>query len=186
MPGTRYKVTNPKVMELQIGKPGLLKAAKESARFGVGLVVIVDIADYALRKAATFGHLLASLTVDVPSVVIASAIGAWAGAAATGAVVVGSNACGPVLVALAAGALAGYGLYLLDEHFHLTDRLTKAYDHGLDKLTKVYHQLGADAEKRFQQLEHSRFIHDLTQDATILARKLGREADQLRLGRWPF
>ena len=44
--GTRYKVSNPKVMELQIGKPGIRAAAKESARFGVVLVVAVDMLEF--------------------------------------------------------------------------------------------------------------------------------------------
>lgn len=184
LPGTRYKGTNPKVMELQIGKPGHRAAARESARFGIGLVVIVDVADFALVH-RDVGHLLGSLTVDMPSVVLASAVGAWAGSAAAGTLLLGSIACGPLLIGLAAGALAGYLLYRLDEHFHLTEKLTRAYDHGLDKLTEVFRQLGADAERRFAQLEHSRMVHDLSQEAHILAQKLGRQADLLRLG-WGF
>lgn len=53
-------------MELQIGKPGIRAAGKESARFGICLVVAVDVADYLLRGDSTLGQLLGSLTVDIP------------------------------------------------------------------------------------------------------------------------
>lgn len=53
--GTRYRLSHPKIVEMQIGKPGLGAAAKDSARFGIYLVVAVDIADYLLRDKATFG-----------------------------------------------------------------------------------------------------------------------------------
>lgn len=69
--GTRYRVDHPKMIELQIGKPGLRAAAKDSARFGLWLVVAADVADYILRDKARLGSLLGSLTVDVPGVVLA-------------------------------------------------------------------------------------------------------------------
>jgi hypothetical protein len=183
--GTRYRLDNPKIMEMQIGKPGIRAAAKESARFGVYLVVAVDIADYLLRDNATLGQLLGSLTIDIPSVLLASACGAVAGAAISGTTVaglatIGALAVGPLLVAFAVGIAVGYGLYLLDDHFHMTDRLSQAYDNGLVKLSHVWHELGQEAQERYTQLTHSRLVHDLRQDTDILAQKIARQSDRVR------
>ncbi len=183
--GTRYRLDNPKIMELQIGKPGIRAAAKESARFGIYLVVAVDVADYIFRDNSTLGQLLGSLTVDIPSVVLASAIGATAGSLISGTTVaglatIGSLACGPFLVAFAVGVIAGYALYKLDEQLHLTDKLSEFYDKGLSKLAQVWHDLGTEAGARFNQLSHSQMVHDLQQDSRIIAEKLARQADWVR------
>ena len=183
--GTRYRLDNPKIVELQIGKPGIRAAAKESARFGLYLVVAVDVADYFLRDNSTLGQLLGNLTVDVPSVMLASAIGAAAGSAisgtaAAGFATIGSLACGPFLVAFVVGVAAGYALYRLDEYFHIHEKLAEAYDAGLTKLAQVWDELGTEAHRRFDQLAHSHFVHDLRQDTDVLAAKLAREADRVR------
>ena len=183
--GTRYRLDNPRIMELQIGKPGIRAAAKDSARFGVYLVVAVDVADYIFRDNSTLGQLLGSLTVDIPSVVLASAVGAAAGSFISGTSVaglaaIGSLACGPFLVAFAVGVIAGYALYKLDEHFHLTDKLSEFYDKGLAKLAEVWDDLGSEANARFNQLAHSQMVHDLQQDSHVIAKRLARQADWVR------
>lgn len=186
LPGTRYRVDNPKIMELQIGKPGLRAAARESARFGVIFVVAVDVADYFLRDKATLGELLGALTVDIPSVVLASAIGAAAGswAASTtiaGLAVIGTFAIGPALVALAVGVVVGYGLYLLDDHFHFGEKLGRAYDRGLEKLRQVWEALSLEAAQRFSEFERSDFVQDMTSEVDRIASTLGRESNLLRV-----
>lgn len=183
--GTRYRVDNPKIIEMQVGKPGLKAAARESARFGIYLVVAVDVMDYLLRDTATFGQLLGSLTVDIPAVVLASAIGATAGSfvagtSMAGLAVIGSFACGPFLVAFIVGAAVGYGLFKLDENFHLTERLGDAYEGGLAKLGQVSRELGTAAEQRFRQLANSQLVHDLSRETRDLAARLARESDRVR------
>lgn len=154
--GTRYKVTNPKIMELQIGKPGIRAAAKESARFGVILVVAVDLAEFVASH--DLAKLLGSLTVDIPSVILASAIGSAAGTLAAGTLVIGSFAFGPLLVAFGVGVLAGYALYKLDEAFGITEKVTKMYESALEELRKLWEKLGAEAEKKFHEFENSRAV----------------------------
>ena len=182
--GTRYRVDNVKMVEMQIGKPGIKAAARESARFGIYLVVAVDVADYFMRDDATLGQLLGNLTVDISSVMLASAIGAAAGSlvtsSAVGMAVVGGLACGPFLVAFAVGVLCGIVLYKIDEYFHIHQKLAELYDKGLAKLAEVWEKLGAEAQARFNQLAHSRIVHDMRQDAKMLAAKLARQADVIR------
>lgn len=180
--GTRYRVDHPKMIELQIGKPGLRASARESARFGVYLVVAVDVADYLLRDKATLGGLLGALTVDIPGVLLASAVGAAAGSAVAGtaigtALVVGSFAMGPLVVAFAVGFLVGVGLTMLDNEFHISEKLGKAYDAALDKLAGVWDDLSDEAESRYRQLANSQFVHDLEQNADRLRDRIARQAD---------
>ena len=181
--GTRYRVDDARIVEMQIGKPGIRAAAKESARFGVYLVVAIDIADYVLRDKSTLGQLLGNLTIDIPSVMLASAIGAAAGSMLTsstvGMAVVGGLACGPFLVAFAVGVIAGVALYKVDESFNLHEKLGDLYDKGLAKLAEVWRELGAEAQARFEQLAHSHVVHDLQNDASVLAAKLARQADRV-------
>lgn len=99
----------------------------------------VDVADYLFRDKATLGSLLGALTVDIPGVVLASAIGAAAGSAFAGtamgaALVIGSFALGSVLVAFAVGVLAGVALTAIDNRFGLSEKLGRAYDAGLARL----------------------------------------------------
>ena len=167
--GTRYKVDNPKVMELQIGKPGIRAAAKDSARFGVILVIAVDVAEFAVSH--NLPNLLGSLTVDIPSVILASALGSAAGTLAAGTLVVGSFAFGPLLVAFGVGVIAGYALYRLDEAFGITEKVSKMYESALDELRQAWDKLGAAAEQKFKEFENSGTV-----------RYLGRGVD--KVGSW--
>ena len=182
--GTRYRVDNAKMVKMQIGKPGIYAAAKESARFGIYFVVAADILQFLFSGSETLGQLLGNLTVDIPSVVIASAAGAAAGSfissTAIGMTIVGGLACGPFLVAFAAGVVAAAVLFKIDDYFQLHQKLGRAYDAGLTKLGEVWHELGADARARFDQLARSRIVHDMRQDASVLATKLAYEADRVR------
>jgi hypothetical protein len=182
--GTRYRVDHPKMIELQIGKPGIRAAAKDSARFGLWLVVVADVADYIMRDNATLGSLLGALTVDIPGVMLASAIGAAAGSMTAGATtgvlaVVGSFALGPLLVAFVVGAVVGLTLMAIDNRYGLTDKLAKAYDEGLVKLARLWDELGDAAEARYHQLANSTLVHDLERNIDWLSARVGRQADRV-------
>ena len=182
--GTRYRVDHPKMIELQIGKPGLRAAAKDSARFGVYLVVAVDIADYLMRDKATLGELLGTLTVDIPGVLLASAVGAAAGSAVAGtalgtALVVGSFALGPMLVAFVVGVAVGYALSQIDSHYKIGEKLGKAYDAGLDRLAEIWDDLGDGAELRYRQLMNSQMIHDLDRNIDWLTARIAKYGDRV-------
>lgn len=142
------------------------------------------MADYFLRDSSTLGQLLGSLTVDLPSVMPASAIGAAAGSMLSGSAVamgmIGGLACGPFVAAFVVGVVAGVTRYKLDEYFHLHEKIGEAYDTSLSKLRQVRDQLGVEAETRFDQLAHSHIVHDLSRDAASFAAKLARETDRVR------
>ena len=170
--GTRYRVDNVKIMELQIGKPGIQAAAKESARFGIYLVVAVDMVQFA--RDHNFAHLLGSLTVDIPSVALASVIGAAAGTLAAGTLVIGSIALGPALVAFGVGALVGMSLFALDKHFGLTEKVTAAYERGLDKLQRWRKEFGSEATWRWNEFINSGMVQDMEKGFNGIGQRLGQ------------
>lgn len=162
--GTRYRVDNVKIMEMQIGKPGIQTAAKDSARFGLILVVAVDFIQFA--RDHNLAHLLASLTIDLPSVALASFVGGLVGSAVVGSTLpgialIGAVALGPALVAFAVGVGIGVGLWWLDRQFHLNERLTKAYEDGLSRLQHWWDQVGRDAHREWLAFTNSGMVHDL-------------------------
>lgn len=121
----------------------------------------------------------------MPSVVLAAAIGGAtgsfiAGTAVAGLAAVGSPAIDAFAVAFVVGVLAGFALYELDDDFGITDKLGRLYDEGLDKLGRVWKTLGTHAEARFAQLAQSYLVTDLRQETTVLAERIGHQADTIR------
>lgn len=183
--GTRYRVDHPKMVELQVGRPGLRASARQSARFGIYFVVAVDIFDFLLRDKATLGGLLGALTYDIPGVILATAVGTAVASAFTGtalgtALLVGSFAMGPLAVGFLVGLAVGVGLTMLDNELHITDMLAAAYDRGLAKLGDVWVALGDEAESRYKDLAGSQFVHDLGRDCEWLQASIARQTDQVR------
>jgi hypothetical protein len=174
----RYRVTHIKMIELQIGRPGIMAGAKASARFGLWLVCAVDVADYFIDDKKTLGQLLGSLTVDVPSVIIATAAGAAVGAALVGTVI-GTIACGPFLIAFAVTVCVGIMLYEIDRYFGLSEKLGVMYDDGLAKWAQVRTELGTESAQLISRFENSDAVLDLTWDAVELARKMQDEFGQV-------
>lgn len=174
--GTRYRVDNVKIMEMQIGKPGIQAAAKESARFGLILVVAVDFIQFA--RDHNLAHFLASLTIDVPSVALATFAGALVGSAVAsstlpGLAFIGAVALGPALLAFAVGVGIGVGLWWLDRQFHINERLTKVYEEGLSRLQRWWNEIGQDAHREWHDFANSGTVHDLRKNLDQVERLLG-------------
>lgn len=137
---------NAKIVDMQIGKPGIQAAARDSARFGLILVIAIDFIQFA--RDHNLAHFLASLTIDIPSVALASFVGGLVGSAVVGSTLpgitlIGAMALGPALVAFAVGVVIGVGFWWLDRRFHLNERLTKAYKALFD-----YSIGGTNSDKR--------------------------------------
>ena len=157
----RYAVDNVKMLEMQVGKPGLRAAAKASAKFGVYLVVAVDFVQFV--RDHDFVHFLAALTVDIPSVMIASLVGSAVGSYIAGsAMIVGTVAMGPALIAFGVAAVVGIGLFALDKRFHLTEKVQEFYEARLHSLEQWWDRMGEKAEAHWYDFVNSQFIHDMT------------------------
>ena len=118
-------------------------------------------------------HLLGSLTIDIPAVLLASAIGAAAGTLAAGTVVIGTIALGPALLAFGIGTVVGIGLFALDKHFQLTERVTAAYERGIAKLQQWWHSLGASAYQRWHEFISSGVVQDVEKGFEAIGKRLG-------------
>ena len=175
--GTRYRVDNGKIMELQIGRPGIQAAAKDSMKFGIYLVVAVDF--FQFYRDQDLAHLLASLTVDIPSVLLASATGAFFGTLAAGTLVVGTFALGPALLAFGIGVAVGGILFFLDHEFGITKKVEAAYQSALNKLEGWWAALGPAAYQRWQQFLDSGVVQDVERGFASVGRRLG-EGDNAR------
>ena len=180
--GTRYRVDNVKMMEMQIGKPGIQAAAKESARFGLILVVAVDL--FQFTRDHNLAHLLGSLTLDIPSVALASAIGAIAGSAVVGSTLpvlatIGAFALGPALVAFGVGVLVGVAIWKLDQYFHINEKLTAMYESALNKLQRWWKELGAEAERKWTEFVNSGLVHHFRQTMDEIGNRLGQGSTAL-------
>jgi hypothetical protein len=161
----RYAVTNVKMMEMQVGKPGIAAAAKSSIRFGIYLVIAVDFVQFV--RDHDFVHFAAALTVDVPSVIIASAVGTAMGSLVAGTgLVVGTVAMGPALVAFGVAALVGVGLLYLDKRFHLTDKVQEYYEERLHSLEQWWAKMGDKAERHWYDFVNSNFMNDFYDEFT--------------------
>ena len=156
---TRYAVDNVKMLEMQVGKPGIRAAARASAKFGVYLVVAVDLVQFV--RDHNLAHFLAALTVDIPSVLISAAAGTIASSLLTGAfVAVGSVAMGPALIAFGVAAVVGIGLFALDKQFHLTEKVQECYERRLHSLEQWWERMGEKADRHWYDFVNSHFVHD--------------------------
>lgn len=124
--GTKYGVTNPKVIAMGLGKTGAIHAAKSGGLLTVVLLTAFRVADYFLQDEATLSRLIGSIGTDVAKVGIATgaSILAVKGVAAAGFTI----AIGPIFAVIAVGVIASVALNALDSHYGITDRVVAGLD----------------------------------------------------------
>jgi hypothetical protein len=127
--GTRYLATNPKVVDMAVGKLGANKAILSGARLTIFLVVPLNILNYLLSDRQTMSDLIGTTATDLAKVGIASAV---ASAAATATAALTTIAAGPIVVAIAIGIATAFALDALDKKFGVTDALVDALDKAYD------------------------------------------------------
>lgn len=127
--GTRYLATNPKVVDMAIGRIGKTKSMLSGARLTIFLIVPLNVLNYLLNDQHTMSYLIGKTATDIAKVGIASALAALVG---TSVAAVTTIAAGPIIAAIAVGVAAGLGLDYLDKQFGITDALVKAMDEAYD------------------------------------------------------
>ena len=185
--GTRYALDNIKMLEMQVGRPGIRAAAKASAKFGVVLCVAVDLVQFV--RDHNLAHFLAALTIDIPSVLISAAVGTVMSEVIAGAVLaVGTVAMGPALVAFGFAALAGAGLLWADKHYHLTEKVQEFYERRLHSLEQWWERMGEQAARHWYDFVNSHFMHDAFNYFTghIYSHPIGPKASYAASRGWDF
>lgn len=127
--GTKYGVSNPKVVTMGLGKAGAVHAAKSGGILSIVLISAYRIADYVLTDESTLTQLIGSLATDVVKVGISTAasIGAASLVAAMGVTI----AVGPIVAVILIGVGTSMALSAMDSHYGITEKVIA----GLDELT---------------------------------------------------
>ncbi|HED16705.1 MAG TPA: hypothetical protein ENI64_07840 [Gammaproteobacteria bacterium] len=124
--GTRYGISNPKVITMGLGKAGAINAAKVGGILTIVLLTTYRVVDFFLTDQVTLNRLVGTLATDIVKVGITTGL-SIAVATGLGATTI---AIGPILAVVFIGLLGTAGLTFLDETYGITDRIVA----GLDEL----------------------------------------------------
>ena len=144
--GIRYKITNPKVASLTVGKgtlKGVLKSSAKGATIAFVIVGAVDILQWLVDDEATFADLVAQLGIDFTKVAISTAAAIGAGAVIT-AIAVGFGLTAPVWIVVGGAIVVGIGVGLLldyvDTKYQITDSVKKEANKAQNFLGELYEE----------------------------------------------
>jgi hypothetical protein len=124
--GTKYGITNPKVVSIGLGKTGAIAAAKQGGILTVILLSTYRVVDYFLTDQATLTQLVGTLATDIVKVGIATAASIGASVIAGGLTL----AIGPILAVV----VVGVGMSMLLEYADNSLGITKRVIAGLEEL----------------------------------------------------
>jgi len=150
--GTRYLSSNPKLVEMAIGKVGVAKAVVKSSVIAFVLYVGINIFEHILDDGSTKAKLFGTLATDVTKLAISSTIGAMAGIAAATVI---TFAAGPLVIAVGVAILVGWGLNKADECLGITDAF-------INKLEEAF--LALQKEKEELEWSFARFLNQLERE----------------------
>ena len=184
--GTRYGVTNAKIVSLGIGEKGVRQAVRKGGILSIILITAWNIADFVLSDKVTLGQFIGQLSTDIAKIGASSAIGALAGAAAVGTAV-GAFALGPLIVAVAVGIGVSLALDYLDNKYGWTRKLQAFLDEKIAAVNARLRQIRTDAELLAIR-SAAQVLDELVDLATESARRrFLREIDRYfpRVPNWP-
>ncbi|WP_227724063.1 PAAR domain-containing protein [Yersinia proxima] len=113
-----FALKNPKVVDLGIGKYGLKNSIISGARLTFYVAAAYRTVDFILNDATSLAEFIGSLATDVVKIGIASAV-SWG----IGALVVTPFVALNLVIVVAVGFVAVWGLTKLDDKFGVTDRV---------------------------------------------------------------
>lgn len=124
--GTKYGITNPKVVTMGLGKIGAVNAAKSGGIISIVLITAFRVIDFFMSDTMTLNRLFGTLATDVVKIGIATAASIAAASAVVGFGV--TIAIGPILAVVVVGVAFNYGLNELDKKYSITDRVVAGLD----------------------------------------------------------
>lgn len=123
----RYKLKNPKVVSMGVGKAALGTMARGSILFTIIASPLTRGLEWLFTdKQMALESVLAGVSTDIMKAVVATGAGYFAGllvAVSSGSMMV---AVAPLTVSIAAAIFVGYGLNQLDKQFGITEQLSDA------------------------------------------------------------
>ena len=179
--GTRYLLNNTKVVNMAIGKAGVIKSGVRGGVVTIVLVWAVDIIDYFLRDEATLSELGVKMFVDLTKTVISTAIGTVAAMLAAGA---SAPIIVPLGVAIAVGVAVSLGLDYLDKKFELSKKLQAWVDEQVAEANRTLEDLrarvNAAGQRALDAIETLRRLGRAVEDAAEAVEQMRREYERLR------
>jgi hypothetical protein len=139
----RYLASNPKVVDMAIGKVGVNQSIISGARITIFLVVPINVLNYILDDHKTMAQLIGETATDLVKIGVAAAV---VSLLATATATLTTLAAGPLVVAIVAGLAVAYGLDALDKKFGVTNALVKALNDARDKTI-------GEMKRQFNQVE---------------------------------
>ena len=122
---TKYLTSNPKVVDMAIGRVGINNSILSGARLTIFLIVPLNILGFLLNDQQMMTQLIGKTAIDLVKVGVATAIAVLVSSAVATATTL---VVGPLVAAIAVGLVANLGLDALDKQFGVTDALVKAID----------------------------------------------------------
>lgn len=127
----RFRLDNPKVVDVGIGKYGLKNSIVSGARLTFYVAAAYRTVDFILNDETNLAKYIGSLATDVVKIGVVSAL-AWG----VGAVVVTPFVAMNLAVVVVAGLLFSVGLNYLDEEYKLTDKVVEYLEHAQQEMVE--------------------------------------------------
>lgn len=119
--GVKYSATNPKIVQMGIGKIGATNVAKQGGVLSIVIMSGYRITDYVLRDSATLSQLIGGLATDIAKIGVST--GAAILAAKGAGVLFGSAVIGPLVAVVVVGFAISEVLNILDEKYRITEKV---------------------------------------------------------------
>lgn len=123
----RFRLDNPKVVDVGIGKYGLKNSIVSGARLTFYVAAAYRTVDFILNDETSLSRYIGSLATDVVKIGIASAV-SWTAGATTMALT--AFAVGPLVVAVGVGLVTSIALNYFDTKYGLTDQIIAHLEHA--------------------------------------------------------
>ncbi|MDK9605040.1 hypothetical protein [Lelliottia wanjuensis] len=139
---TRYTASNPKILEVGIGKAGINAGILSGARFCIYFAAAQRVVEYIFSSQHDVATFIGNITMDVAKVIVTIFITRILFSLGSGLAVLGSSVI-PISVGIVIIVFIGIaittGLMLLDKKYKLSDRLIQHIRDGMVEQQKIMH-----------------------------------------------
>ncbi len=123
--GTKYGISNPKVVSMGLGRVAIRETAKRGGVLTIFLLTAYRVVDFFLQDEATLARLIGTLATDVVKVGITVGISVAAAGVVAGVTTI---AVGPIAAVIVVGLVSSAILQTVDDQYQLTNRLIAALE----------------------------------------------------------
>ena len=145
--GTRYLQSNPKIVNMAIGKLGVHKSVIQGASIAIVMYVGINLLEYFLNDEGTAARIFGTLATDITKVVVSGMMGALAGGTIATTM---SLVFLPIIIAVGVTIATGWVLNLVDQNYQLTEKLVKAIEQTGNNIEDGFFKFFSDLEAELE------------------------------------